>query len=107
VVSLWTLFRAIRFDYNRSDLKASEMTKVGEIAQYMKANPSLQIGLDGSMDPDGNDPHDQGLSNRRVTAIHGALVKAGVPADRIQLGPFGDSRLTADRRVAVLLCTSN
>jgi outer membrane protein OmpA-like peptidoglycan-associated protein len=59
------------------------------------------------MDPRGLDPRDQDLSNRRVGAIRDALINAGVPASRIQLGAFGDTRLTRDRRVAVLLCTVN
>jgi peptidoglycan-associated lipoprotein len=101
------LYRDIRFDYNRFDLQASEGRKVSEIARYMKQNPSLKIGLDGSMDPRGLDPRDQDLSNRRVGAIRDALINAGVPASRIQLGAFGDTRLTRDRRVAVLLCTVN
>jgi outer membrane protein OmpA-like peptidoglycan-associated protein len=106
-VSLWTLYRNLRFDYDRSDLQASETKKVSEIAKYLKANPSLSVGLDGSMDPRGTDPRNQDLSDRRVTAIRNALVKAGVPASRIQTGAFGDSRLTHDRRVAVLVCTTN
>jgi outer membrane protein OmpA-like peptidoglycan-associated protein len=107
VVSLWTLYRDFRFEYNRSDLQASEAKKVSEIARYMKANPSLKIGLDGSMDPRGLDPRNQGLSDRRVSAIRDALIKAGVPASKIQLGAFGDKQLARDRRVAVLLCTAN
>ena len=73
----------------------------------MDNNPSLTIGLDGSMDPRGTDPRSQDLSNRRVNAIHDALVGAGVPASRIQVGAFGDTHLVQDRRVAVLLCTAN
>jgi outer membrane protein OmpA-like peptidoglycan-associated protein len=107
VVSLWTLYRDIRFDYNRSDLRASEVNKIGEIAQYIRANPSLKIGLDGSMDPNGTDPRNQSLSDLLVKVIRDALVKAGVPASSIESGAFGDSRLVADRRVAVLLRTKN
>lgn len=107
MVSLWTLYRDFRFDYNRSDLQASEARKVSDIARYMKQNPSLKVGLDGSMDPRGLDPRNQDLSDRRVSAIRDALIKAGVPASSIQMGAFGDARLTRDRRVAVLLCTAN
>jgi outer membrane protein OmpA-like peptidoglycan-associated protein len=106
-VSLWTLYRDLQFSYNRSDLQDSEIKKVSEIALYMKANGSLKVGLDGSMDPRGSDPRNQDLSDRRVTAIRDALIDAGVPATRIQMGAFGDSRLTRDRRVAVLICTAN
>jgi outer membrane protein OmpA-like peptidoglycan-associated protein len=83
------------------------MKKVSEIAQYMRSNPSLAVGLDGSMDPRGSDPRNEELSNRRVRAIRDALVEAGVPISRIQTGQYGDARLRQDRRVAVMLGAVN
>jgi outer membrane protein OmpA-like peptidoglycan-associated protein len=83
------------------------MKKVHEIARYMKKNPSLEVGLDGSMDPRGTDPRNPTLCEHRVRTIRDALIEAGVPSDRIQTGAFGDTHLAQDRRVAVLLCTSN
>jgi outer membrane protein OmpA-like peptidoglycan-associated protein len=103
----WTLYRAFRFDYDRSDLGDSEMKKVSEIALYLKSNPSLAIGLDGSMDPRGTDPRNQDLNNHRVSAIRDALIQSGVPISRIQVGAFGDKHLVHDRRVPALLCTAN
>jgi outer membrane protein OmpA-like peptidoglycan-associated protein len=73
----------------------------------MQQNPSLQVGIDGSMDPRGTDPRNQDLSDRRVGAVRDALIQAGVPAYRIQTGAFGDTRLTRDRRVEVLIITGN
>jgi outer membrane protein OmpA-like peptidoglycan-associated protein len=103
----WTLYRDFRFDYESSELTSSDKKKVSEIAHYLKKNPSLAIGLDGSMDPRGKDPRNLELSNHRVIAIRDALIEAGVPTSRIQMGAFGDAHLAHDRRVAVLLCTAN
>jgi outer membrane protein OmpA-like peptidoglycan-associated protein len=83
------------------------MKKVSEIARYMRDNPSLAVGLDGSMAPRGTDPRDPDLCKRRVEAIREALVEAGVPSSKIQCGPFGDKHLAQDRRVAVMLSSSN
>ena len=83
------------------------MKKVSEIASYMKNNPSLALGLDGSIDPRGSDPRNHDFSNRRVKAIRDALVQVGVPISKIQIGPFGDTHLVQDRRVAVLLSSAN
>jgi len=107
IVSSWTLFRDIQFVYNQSDLQPSEVRKVSEIVEYLQANPSLKVGLDGSSDPRGSDPSNQDLSNQRIDVIHEALVNAGVPDSRIEMGAFGDTNLTRDRRVAVLLKTVN
>lgn len=107
VVDRWTSYREFVFDYNGSDIVAFDKSKVADIAGYMKQNPSLQVGIDGSMDPRGSDPRDQNLSDRRVRAIRDALIQAGVPASKIQTGAFGDTRLARDRRVEVLVKTIN
>jgi len=90
-----------------TSISTSDQSKATEIAGYMNQNPSLQIGIDGSMDPRGSDPRDQGLSDRRVGAVRDALIQAGVPASKIQTGAFGDTRLTRDRRVEVLIKTGS
>jgi len=107
VVEGWTSYREFLFDYDRSDMQAADSRKINEIAAYLKQNPSLKVGVDGSMDPRGTDPRNQGLSDRRVTAVRNALIQAGVPAQRIQTGAFGDEGLRRDRRVEVLISTSN
>jgi outer membrane protein OmpA-like peptidoglycan-associated protein len=107
VVDRWTSYREFVFDYDGASLSTADQSKVTEIAGYLSQNPSMQIGIDGSMDPRGNDPRDQGLSDRRVGAVREALIQAGVPASRIQTGAFGDSRLARDRRVEVLVKTGS
>jgi peptidoglycan-associated lipoprotein len=92
------------------------MSEVSDIAAYVKQNPSTKVGLDGHTDPRGTDQYNQVLSERRVNAIRDALIKAGVPADRILTGAFGEARLICnqateecwqrDRRVEVLISTS-
>ena len=107
VVDRWTSFRDIWFEFNRADIQSSETSKVSEIVAYMQQNPSLQVAIDGSMDPRGTDPRNQGLSDRRVYAIRDALVQSGVPAYKIQTGAFGDPELARDRRVEVLVKTGD
>jgi outer membrane protein OmpA-like peptidoglycan-associated protein len=107
VVDRWTSFREFTFDYNRADLHTSDQSKISDIATYLNDNPSLQVGIDGSMDPRGSDPRDQQLSDRRVGAVRDALIQAGVPASKIETGAFGDTQLARDRRVEVLIKTGN
>ncbi|MCY2928858.1 MAG: OmpA family protein [Planctomycetota bacterium] len=90
------------FDAGKSDIHSADASKVAEIAAYMKSNPSLLLGLDGYMDPNATD-----LSNNRVNALRDALTQAGVPAERIKTGTFGDAKLRQDRRVEVLTMTGN
>jgi outer membrane protein OmpA-like peptidoglycan-associated protein len=107
VVGAWTSYREFWFDYDSAEMNGANMSTVAEIATYLNRNPSLDIGIDGSMDPRGTDPPDQDLSNRRVRAIHDALVNAGVPGQKIKTGAFGDTQLRRDRRVEVLFASAN
>jgi hypothetical protein len=101
IVGRWTAYRVIHFDYARADLSTLDRSTVAEIADYMAKNPSLQAGIDGYRDP--NDPS---LSDRRVGAVRNALMTAGVPYHKIQIGAFGDPQLRRDQRVDVLLSTN-
>jgi outer membrane protein OmpA-like peptidoglycan-associated protein len=103
VVDRWISYRAFWFDYNTVDLRSADSGQVSEIAYYMQQNPSLKVGIDGSIPS--SDARSQDLAGRRVTNVYWALVNAGVPANRIETGNFGDEQLARDQRVEVLLRT--
>jgi outer membrane protein OmpA-like peptidoglycan-associated protein len=117
VVERWTSFRDILFDFDRTNIRSSETSKVSEVVAYMRQNPSLQVGLDGYANPRSTDPNAQTMRDRRVGVVRDALIQAGVPDDKIRTGAFGEGRLTCndsteacqqhDRRVEVLIRTGN
>jgi outer membrane protein OmpA-like peptidoglycan-associated protein len=98
-VDRWTSYREFWFDSNKVDLQASDASKVSEIADYMKQNPSLRIGIDDT----NTNPRSNDMSERRVRAVRSALIQAGVPSSKIQSGTYGDAKLAQDRRVEVLV----
>ena len=108
-----TSFRDFLFDFDKSDVRQNEARNVAEVAAHMQQNPTFTVGIDGYADPRGTNPYNQALSERRVNAIRDALVQAGVPADKIVTGAFGDNRLNCraeteacwqmNRRVEVLI----
>jgi hypothetical protein len=100
IVERWTSYRVINFGYARADLTPSDQSTVSEIAAYMAKNPSLQLGIDGY-----RDPSNRNLSERRVNTVRDALVAAGVPSYKVQIGAFGDPQFSRDRRVEVLVST--
>ena len=102
IVAQWTPYRVITFGYARADLSDADNSTVSDIAAYMTNNPSLQIGLDGY-----RDPNDVNLSDRRVGNVRDALIVAGVPSYKIQVGAFGDPQRRQDGRVDVLLSTGS
>lgn len=94
----WTPFKDFWFDLDRSDLRSSDSGKASDVARYLSQNPGQQVGIDGSIDPNNAD-----LSNRRVSTVRAALLQAGVPADKIQTGAFGDPLRQRADRVEVLV----
>jgi len=104
VIDRWTSYRAFWFDSDTTALCSSDLDQVAEIADYMEQNPSLKVGIDGSI-PRGSDSSKLDLAGLRIIAVRNALIKAGVPASRIEIGVFGDVRLVRERRVEVLLRT--
>ncbi len=116
-VKNWTKFKDFLFDFDKSDLRSNEESKVSEIKAYMQQNPAVIVGIDGYTDPRGTDKYNQALSERRVEVIRSALVNAGVPNSKITTGAFGEMRLKcqeqtqecwqSDRRVEVLISTGN
>jgi outer membrane protein OmpA-like peptidoglycan-associated protein len=108
IVDRWNPYREFTFDVARAELQPSDASKVSEIATYMKKNPSLQVGIDGSISPrPGSDMSTQDLRDRRVDAVRSSLIQAGVPAERIKIGAFGDPQLRRDGRVDLLISTAN
>jgi peptidoglycan-associated lipoprotein len=106
VVNRWTSYREFWFPYNDADVADSDTSKLAEIAAYLKQNPSLDIGIDGTTNSR-VDSRDQNLNDRRVQAVRRALVEAGVPDSRIQIGAFGKPELRRDGRIEVLIATVN
>jgi outer membrane protein OmpA-like peptidoglycan-associated protein len=108
VVDRWTSYREIWFVADKAELDDAQAAKVSEIATYLKENPSLQVGIDTTADTrESNRQHNQRIADDRLAVISDALIEAGVPASRIKSGSFDDPALRRDRRVAVLISTSN
>ena len=80
----WESFSNVTFDLDKAEIRPSERDKIKAVADYMQQNPKLELGLAGYTDPQGNNPHNQALSERRTKAVTEALVQAGVPKNRIQ-----------------------
>ena len=105
VVTRWTSYRDFWFESGKAVLYSSDSDKLAEIAAYMKANPSLQLGIDGSTNPRATSEYTLVLCSNRVKALRKALITAGVPAYRISEGMFGDVNLRRSGRVEVLIKT--
>ena len=89
----WTSLRDIMFDYNRAEIRSTELSKIADIAVYTNQNPSARLGIDGSTDLlRGTNQYNAAMSQQRVGNVRDALIRAGVSADRIETGSFGAER---------------
>ena len=89
----WAPLRDFTFDYDRTDLRSSEVNQPSEIAAYVRQNPTVRLGIDGSTDlRRGTKQYNAGLSQGRIATVRDALIRAGVPADRIETGTFAAQR---------------
>jgi outer membrane protein OmpA-like peptidoglycan-associated protein len=81
------------FDFDTAEIRASEMNKISEVAAYLKQNPSVRVGIDGSTDLSrGTNRYNVDLSERRITNVRDALIQTGVSGDRIETGRFAADR---------------
>lgn len=95
----WNSYRDCWFDGNKADLRSSDIRQFEEIAAYMRANPSVRIGIEAPSNAAG----DSDLSAQRLNAVRDALIRAGVPANRIDADVYADRRMRQEGRVTVLV----
>jgi outer membrane protein OmpA-like peptidoglycan-associated protein len=94
----WSSYRDFWFDYDSALLDKSDADKIADVANYSRQNPSYRVAIDGA-----TDAADARLVERRVGAVREALIHAGVPAYKIQVGDYGNRQLRRERRVEVLM----
>jgi outer membrane protein OmpA-like peptidoglycan-associated protein len=103
-VALWTTWCDFGFDHSEAGLPASEMEPISGIAAYLVQNPSLEIGIDGSMSA-GFSRSARDLSDRRAASVRDALLQAGVPAYKIRVGAFSNPDRRQENAIQVLMRT--
>jgi hypothetical protein len=89
-VNGWSVYREYTFVRDGNAIGHADRHKAREIADLLNQHPSYRIGIDGAR-------------QERVNNVRRALIDAGVAADVIEMGEFGDPQLRRDRWVAVLI----
>ena len=93
----WVSLRDIDFDFDKSEIRSSEMSKISDIVSYVEQNPDVRIGIDGSTDlRRGTNQYNVALSERRIANVRDALMRNGVSSDRIETGGFAAERSHCD-----------
>jgi outer membrane protein OmpA-like peptidoglycan-associated protein len=108
----WTSMENVQFESKQAAIQPKCADKIAKLAAVLNANPQLLIGLDGHVDDVKGNGNDPALSARRVQAVRGALITAGIAPGRISTGTFGtreplcddasDTCVALNRRVEIL-----
>ena len=80
------------FAQGKSVIDRGSYRELDEVAEMLKANPSIEIQLEGHTDNIGNPKMNMELSKSRVEAVKKYLVEKGVAKKRIQTKAFGGTQ---------------
>lgn len=90
--------------YNLNDIlfesdsyRLTEVSKevINDFAEFLKANPKLQVGIYGHTDNSGSAADNLTLSKNRAKAVYDYLVSVGISASRLSHEGFGQTKPVA------------
>lgn len=81
----------ILFGFDRSDLNPSASGNLDKLVTILKEYPDTDIEIQGHTDSKGTDSYNQGLSDRRASAVASYLRGRGVSNARLSIKGFGES----------------
>lgn len=84
----WVL-EGVRFDTDRSDIKAAYYLILDEAVAVLKKNPSLKIEIQGHTDSVGNTEYNRALSERRANSVMEYFVDKGIERERLSTIGYG------------------
>jgi len=95
VVKLIPKFDPIYFDFDKSNIKPSEASKLDKVADYALKNPNEKFLIEGNCDKKGSEKYNMVLGQKRADAAKDYLVKKGVDASRITTKSNGNLKAMA------------
>ena len=109
--SIRGMFQPVYFDFDSSNIKASERSKLEEASKYLKDHADQRILLEGHADWRGTAEYNLSLGDRRANAAKRYLASIA-PGDRVETLSKGsldaapnadDSTMAKDRRVDIVI----
>lgn len=88
-------FASVYFDFDSSQIKASERAKIETVAQQFKTSTASGVILEGNCDERGSAEYNLALGECRALAMRAYLMGLGLDAARIQTKSLGKEKPVA------------
>jgi len=84
------VFKRVHFDYDSSELRPEDVALVQAVGQFLIANPTHLLLVEGHCDERGTEEYNTSLGERRALAVLDELVRVGVSVDRMRPESYGE-----------------
>lgn len=82
----------IYFDFDKSNVRADQKSRMETNATYLKGNPSATIAIEGNCDERGTNEYNMALGERRAVSAKKYLANLGVDASRLTTISYGEEK---------------
>ncbi|GAA4387526.1 hypothetical protein GCM10023186_33280 [Hymenobacter koreensis] len=89
------MFKKIYFDTDKYNLRPESVTELNNVARVLKANPGLNISIEGHCDARNTDEYNMVLGQNRSNSAYNFLKKNGIGETRMVTVSYGERRPAA------------
>ncbi|MGE6762248.1 OmpA family protein [Corallococcus interemptor] len=82
----------VQFPVNQSEFQDNEQRQLDDIVAYLKANPKLNVRIEGHTDNSGPEEANRTLSQQRANRVRAYLIQKGIAGSRLEAKGFGPDR---------------
>jgi len=79
----------VHFDFDKSDLTDSARMSLNRYVEVLKANPNVQVLVEGHCDERGTIEYNQALGERRAERVRNFMAESGIDTDRLSTVSYG------------------
>ncbi len=84
--------REIFFEFDRSNVRSEYLPIIQAHAEYLQANPSARMLLEGHADERGSREYNLGLGERRGNSVRDLMLANGASSSQIEVVSYGEER---------------
>lgn len=84
--------RVVYFEFDRSNVRSKFRPVIEAHAEYLRANSSARVMLEGHADERGSREYNLGLGERRGNSVQDLLRGNNVPSDQVEVVSYGEER---------------